>query len=58
MRKFSSIENQPGEIVNEVFKEFLPSIVELCDESGDDPNILIEEVRHELRVKGKFFSRR
>ena len=41
---------QPGDVVNEIFSEYLPSIIQICNDVGDDPNILIEEIRNELKV--------
>lgn len=47
----SSNVRQPGDIVNEVYSHNIPSLIQLCDEVGDDPNPLIEQVKHELQVK-------
>lgn len=44
---------QPGDIVNEVYSHNIPSLIQMCEEVGDDPNPLIEQVKHELQVKEK-----
>jgi hypothetical protein len=42
---------QPGDLVNEIYSEQIPSIVSMCLEAGDDPHLLLHEVQDELRVK-------
>lgn len=41
---------QPGDIVNEVYSQNMPSIIQMCFDAGDDPSLLIEEAKRELQV--------
>ena len=54
----SSLLRQPGDIVNEVYSENIPSIIKLCDDVGDDPSPIIQETKRELQVNttGLIFS--
>ncbi|CAF0912278.1 unnamed protein product [Rotaria sordida] len=40
---------QPGDIVNEVYSQNIPSIIKMCLNAGDDPSTLIEETKRELQ---------
>ena len=48
---FSLNTPHPGDLVNKIYSEQIPSIVDMCLDAGDDPHLLIEEVQDELRVK-------
>lgn len=41
---------QPGDIVNEVYSENIPSIIKVCLDAGDDPSSIIQETKRELQV--------
>ncbi|CAF0858469.1 unnamed protein product [Adineta ricciae] len=45
----SSLLRQPGDIVNEVYSENIPSIIKLCDDVGDDPSSIVQETKRELQ---------
>ncbi|CAF3471719.1 unnamed protein product [Rotaria sp. Silwood1] len=40
---------QPGDVVNEVYSHNIKSIIEMCLDAGDDPSLLIDEVKRELQ---------
>ncbi|CAF1120033.1 unnamed protein product [Rotaria sp. Silwood1] len=40
---------QPGDVVNEVYSQNIKSIIEMCLDAGDDPSLLIDEVKRELQ---------
>ena len=44
---------QPGDVVNKVYSQNIQSIIQMCIDVGDDPNLMIEEVKHQLHVKDK-----
>ncbi|CAF1030700.1 unnamed protein product [Rotaria sordida] len=40
---------QPGDVVNEVYSQNIKSIIQMCLDAGDDPSLLIDEVKYELQ---------
>lgn len=44
---------QPGDIVNEIYSENIQIIIQMCNDVGDDPKLLIEEAKRELQVLEK-----
>ncbi|CAF3207056.1 unnamed protein product [Rotaria socialis] len=44
-----SLMRAPGDIVNEVYSQNIPSITKMCHDAGDDPSPFIEEAKRELQ---------
>ncbi|CAF4165043.1 unnamed protein product [Rotaria sp. Silwood2] len=40
---------QPGDVVNEIYSQNIKSIIQMCLDAGDDPSLLIDEVKYELQ---------
>ena len=45
---------QPGDIVNQVYSQCIDPLIQMCTDVGDNPTVLIEQVKDELRVNGFF----
>lgn len=45
-----SLIHAPGDIVNQVYSQNIPSIIKMCHDAGDDPRPIIEETKRELQV--------
>ena len=44
---------RPGDVVNEVYSQNIQSIIQMCTDVGDNPNLVLEEVKRQLHVNDK-----